>query len=124
MLKRISHIVFAFLLFVVTTGMTVSSHYCGNNLKNISVQTAASSCCESTGDSGCCHNENFTVKIQDNFTLAFHSFDFNQMGIDLPASIELVVIEELVQEKWNIVNRLIPPPKIQTVLSSLQIYRL
>jgi len=124
MFKRIDHIMLAFLLFVVTTGMTVSSHYCGNNLKNVSVQSAAKSCCETTGECDCCYNENFTVKIQDDFSLTSYSFDFSQTVIDLPAPIELIASEELIQEEWNNVNRLIPPPKIQTILSSLQIYRL
>jgi hypothetical protein len=121
MLKKISHIILVSLILVTTMGMTVSKHYCGSSLESVGVLSTPDRCCEIP--TGCCHDESFTIKVEDDFSVTSHAFDFTQFAVILPALIELNQIEST--EKQSFVSFIvIPPPKIQTVLSSLQTYLL
>jgi len=122
MIKKITHTLLALVLFVVTTGMTISTHYCGGNVKDVSLLSASQSCCDIP--EGCCHDETLTIKIEDDFSISSFVFDFNQLEIDLPISIELIEVEDPIKAIGYVFRNSIPPPKIQTVLSSLQNYRL
>lgn len=122
MLKKFIHTLLALVLFVVTTGMTISTHYCGGNVKDVSFLSAHQSCCDIP--EGCCHDKAFTIKIEDDFSISSYTFDFNQLEIVLPISIELIELEAPVKAIGYIFRNSIPPPKIQTVLSLLQNYRL
>lgn len=122
MLKKIIHTLLALVLLVVTTGMTISTHYCGGNVKDVSFLSAPKSCCDIP--EGCCHDEAFTIKIVDDFSISSYTFDFNQLEIVLPISFELIELEAPVKAIGYIFRNSIPPPKIQTVLSRLQNYRL
>lgn len=121
MFKKISHIALMSLILVTTMGMTVSKHYCGDSLKSVGVLSAPDRCCEVP--SGCCHNESFTIKVEDDFSVATNAFDFTQFAVILPALVELNQIEPT--EKQSFASFIvIPPPKIQRILSSLQTYLL
>jgi hypothetical protein len=122
MIKRISHIILALVIFVVTTGMTISSHYCGESLKDMSVLIEADSCCEVPD--GCCHDETVTIKIEDSFSISSYSFDFSEIVLELSAIIELMNFEVQSITEIYFLNHLRPPLKIQTILSCLQTYRL
>ncbi|MGZ2369486.1 HYC_CC_PP family protein [Ancylomarina sp. YFZ004] len=122
MLKRFSHTLLALVIFVATTGMTISTHYCGGNVKDVSFLSAAKVCCDIPN--GCCQDDAFTVKIEDDFSISSYSFDFNQLEIVLPILIELIKVEAPIKAKVYFLRNTIPPPKIQTVLSSLQTYLL
>ncbi|BAX82423.1 HYC_CC_PP family protein [Labilibaculum antarcticum] len=122
MLKKIIHTLLTLVLFVVTTGMTISTHYCGGNVKDVSFLSAPKSCCDIP--EGCCHDEAFTLKIKDDFSISSYTFDFSQFEIVLPISNELIDMEVAVKAIGYIFRNSIPPPKIQTVLSRLQNYRL
>ncbi|MUP39391.1 HYC_CC_PP family protein [Labilibaculum euxinus] len=122
MLKKFSHLLLALVIFVVTTGITVSIHYCGGNVKDVSFLAAPKACCEIP--QGCCHNEVFTVKIENDFSISSYTFDFEQLEVALPVLIELIKVETPINVRKNFVEYIVPPPKIQTVLSRLQNYRL
>ncbi|WP_321317591.1 HYC_CC_PP family protein [Labilibaculum sp.] len=122
MLKKISHLLLALVIFVVTTGITISTHYCGGNVKDVSFLSATKACCEIP--QGCCHDEVFTVKIENDFSISSYSFDFEQLEIVLPVLIELIKVEVPLKAGNNFLAYIVPPPKIQTVLSRLQNYRL
>ncbi len=121
MVKKASHIVLAVLLIVITTGMTVSKHYCGNDLKSITVSSGLDSCCDTP--SGCCHDESQIIKIKDYFSVCTFCFDFTQLAVILPVVVDNFQGNNLQCElKTENINS--PPPKIQTVLSYLQTYLL
>ncbi|WP_320019528.1 hypothetical protein [Labilibaculum manganireducens] len=122
MLKKFSHLLLALVIFVVTTGITVSIHYCGGHVKDVSFLAAPKACCEIP--QGCCHNEVFTVKIENDFSISSYTFDFEQLEVVLPVLIELIKVETPLKVRKNFVEYIVPPPKIQTVLSCLQNYRL
>lgn len=120
MLKKISHILFAVLMLVSTMGLTISKHYCGGNLKSVSIVTEAQSCCDIP--TGCCHNENFTIKVEDDFSASSFTFDFTQLAVILPIVIQLLELDINNETHGFIAVNAPPPPKIKTVLSDLQTY--
>ena len=65
MQRRIVHIVLAFFLLVVTSGITFSLHYCGDKVVSASLYSAAKSCCGIMGD--CCHDKIFHLQVEDDY---------------------------------------------------------
>ncbi len=122
MLKKIAYIIFASLILLGSTGITISKHYCGTSLKSISANVTPDNCCESPR--GCCHNESFTFKIEDEFSSTASIFDFNTLAIAIPASIEIIQQKVIVKESLSKLSWEGPPPKIQEVLASFQSYLL
>lgn len=122
MLKKTTHTLLILVIFVLTTGMTFSAHYCEGNVKDVSFLSVTQSCCGNS--EGCCHDEAYTIKIENDFSISSYSFDFTQFEIVLPILIELIKIEDPIKAKVYSLRNTIPPPKIQTVLSSLQTYLL
>lgn len=121
--KRISHILLALLVMISTMGMTVSKHFCGDELIEVTILTTPDSCCDSP--TGCCHNETTSLKVKDEFSVASFTFDFSQWGLQLPP---LPQIEQLQQTMPTTVEMVThtppPPPRLQTVLSRLQSFLL
>jgi len=64
MIKSILNIIISGLFFVSTTGFTVSWHYCGDVLQDISLNTSEKTCCD---DTSCCHNESVYLKLEESF---------------------------------------------------------
>ena len=65
MARRLSHILIMITLILATAGVTVTRHYCGNELKKITLAGEPQSCC---GDHcNCCHNEIFTQKVTNDY---------------------------------------------------------
>jgi hypothetical protein len=90
MVKRISHIIISFLLIVATTGVTLTRHYCGNQLISSSVLGKAHNCCGTHCKS--CHDEISSFRVTDNFVASAFKMDQAQQlvlnwlatpGIDL-----------------------------------------
>jgi len=122
MLRKVTHITLVFLLLATTMGVTFYKHYCGQNLESVSINSLPKSCCD--GSCNCCHNESFSVKIHDDFSVSAFSFDFHQVELSVPIICQLFLVEQpLHPVLFALVNDL-PPPPIQTILSSLQTYRL
>ncbi len=122
MFKKISHIIFALILMVTTMGVTVSQHFCGNSLKSVAIQAAPDHCCGIP--CGCCHDESVTIKIEDDFFVTSYTSDFTQFAVLLPPVIGIDEIETIERQAFVFPERTIPPPKIQRILSDLQMYLL
>jgi hypothetical protein len=122
MIRKISHILIAFVVMITTMGLTVSAHSCGGELKSIQLLSEADNCC---GDS-CpnCENEIIKVEIEDDFTIQTLNFDFEQEFTFLSAFIQLLIVPSITEEIMQVAYHEPAPLKIQTVLSSLQVYRL
>lgn len=127
MFKKITHTLLTLVIFVLTTGMTISVHYCGSNVKEVSFLSATQSCCENPDGccpDGCCHDEAYIIKIKNDFSISSYSFDFSQLEIVLPNLIEIIKEEDPIEVKVFFLKYTIPPLKIQTILSNLQTYLL
>ncbi|MRT93963.1 hypothetical protein [Ancylomarina sp. 16SWW S1-10-2] len=122
MFRKISHILLAIVVMITTMGLTVSAHYCGDELKSIDFISQSDNCC---GDS-CpnCKNKIIKVDTDDDYTISTFNIDFTNDFILLPALIQLFqgsIYTDLVE---LVAYHKPPPLKIQSVLSDLQVYRL
>jgi hypothetical protein len=122
MLRKVTHIALVILLLTTTMGVTFYKHYCGQNLESVSINSLPKSCCD--GPCNCCHNESFSVKIHDDYSVTAFTFDFHQVELAVPVICQLLIADLPVQPKMVEPKYDLPPPPIQTILSSLQTYRL
>jgi hypothetical protein len=122
MLRKVTHIALVFLLLTTTMGVTFYKHYCGQNLELVSINSLPKSCCD--GPCNCCHNESFSVKIHDDFSVTAFTFDFHQVELAVPMICQLFLVEKPIHPVLFTLISDLPPPPIQTILSSLQTYRL
>jgi hypothetical protein len=122
MIRKVIHITLVMLLLATSTGMTMYTHYCGSTVESVSINKVPNSCCGD--DCRGCHNTSLTIKIHDKFTASAFAFDFHLFELALSAVQQIMVEEPLLHSHlYSLVNDL-PPPPIQTILSSLQTYRL
>jgi len=124
MLKKISHILFAVLILLGSTGISLSKHYCGTLLKTVSVSFASDDCCDTPMN--CCHNETIKVKIEDDYAINSNTYEFGQQVLNLmDLDSELFQNDSFTFESIDLKTWVSPPPpKIQTVLSKIQVYLL
>jgi hypothetical protein len=66
MLRKVFHIVVAFLLILTTAGVTVSKHYCNASLVSVSVTGNANPC---NHNDNCCHDSKVYFQVEDDFDL-------------------------------------------------------
>ena len=122
MLRKIKHIILALLLLVSTSGVAISKHYCGTNLKSVSILTTPESCCE--GPAGCCHNENVEIEIKDNYSIASFNYDFSVFAVESSSLMELLQLNVSEFTPDFHIYSYLPEQRMQTRLSCLQTYRL
>ncbi len=122
MQQKITHIIFAILIILGSSGMTISKHYCGTSLKSVSINQIPDNCCDTSSD--CCHNESITIKLEQDISTVTTVFNFNTTILFLPSIAKLDYIEFLAEGISTLISHEGPPPKIQTVLSKLQLYLL
>ncbi len=120
MLKKTSHIVLSLLLLISTIGLTISAHYCGENLKSISVINDPDSCCDIPN--GCCHDEAETFRVENDFASSSFLFE-SKLLVSLILDYSNSYIAELSAKIFPISSFIEPPPPtIKQVLSRIQVY--
>ncbi len=124
MFRKFLHITISALLLSVTTGYSISKHYCGNNLVSVSVSHEAESCCDMEGETGCCRNETKVFQLDEDFVISsiFENGLIN--SIDLFAVFYIVINNSFNIELINdfVLKESPPPLKTQTKHSILQTY--
>jgi hypothetical protein len=75
MLKRTGYIFIMLLLLFGTTGVTITRHYCGNHLVQISIYSTPHNCCN--GHCSACHNERIKFRVTDKFETSQSQVNFN-----------------------------------------------
>lgn len=119
MAKKVAHIIIALLLLISTSGVAVTKHYCGNNLRSVAILTQPASCCD---DQGCCHNETEIFRVHSEFAISATSFEFEQLLMDEPPVYEVFAdkISEIATE--NIYSDRPSPPLLRDILASFQTF--
>ncbi len=122
MIRKISHTIIALLILATTAGLTISEHYCGDTLREVSFMVEADPCCDIPDD--CCHDESSTYVIDDSFAVSNFNIEFALQIISIPESIEL--FKESLQEQYCTLAWIDtpPPPKISTLLAEVQSFLL
>jgi len=123
MFRKASNIATMLMLLISTTGFTISKHYCGNKIVSVSIDSRAESCCGTACD--CCHTENITIHLEDDFVIQAFSVKFDSPEVDyflfeLPVYSEnsFLTSTDFIPEA----DESPPPRETKTVLSLLQPY--
>ena len=120
MFRKVGHIVIALLLLTSTMGLTLSAHYCGENLKSISVAGEPDSCCDIPA--GCCHDEAETFRIDNDFAFSSLHFD-SKLIVSLILEYSIPFFNELSARDFQIISFFEPPPPtVHQMLSRIQVY--
>lgn len=121
MVKRASHIVLVLLLLVSTSGITISKHYCGGNLRAVTIMTTPDPCCDTEG---CCHNDTEVYQVSDDYSITFLYIDFEQEVVPVPVLLAYNSSELIRPDVKNIYTESHSPPGVRLSLSTIQTFRL
>ena len=125
MFRKITHTLIAILLLTTTMGISVSKHYCGDELINIAINSEAEQCCDGMGSSDCCHNETEYFQLDEDFVSPVFVENIQIAGLDIlfPVVFTYLLNTPEVFEK-DVLNfaESPPPPDLNTKLSFLQTY--
>ena len=124
MFRKLANLMVAFLLLILTTGFSISKHYCGSTLVSIAVDKEAHSCCDM--NDGCCHTETHLFQLKGNYFSSHHQEITQPVQISLlfPITIleELTIPVQFTEPVFDFYSS--PPPRsVSSVLSKLQTYR-
>lgn len=125
MFRIITHIALSFLLLFATMGLTVSKHYCCEELIEVSINAEAEPCCGDMGSSDCCHDETEIYQFDEDFVSPDIVQDVQPIDIDMLFSVAFVYVfyTPAIVEK-DILNDAESPPtlNLHTDLSFLQTF--
>jgi len=100
--------------------MTITEHYCGSDLVSVNVLSDPDACCD---NSGCCHNETVTVKLDADIINLSPTYLFelisSSISLDSAAIFNTDPVFSTFITKNFIRSSDIPPPVIKTFLSKL-----
>ncbi len=124
MTKNFFHITILVIMMVSTMGFTITKHYCGEDLIDLSIASEVENCCDMEGD--CCHNEQQTYQMEEDYTapvvvdkvvyIGFVIFEIPEFLIELQETTETLIADHSGES---------PPPKgVPHFLSNIQVYRL
>ena len=124
MFRKAAHILLASLLLITTMGYSLSKHYCGSNLVEVSINFEADPCCNDEGTSDCCKNETeyFQLKVDFVSTVSLDNNQITEIKVLFPLvfTFSICASGNIEIQTSNYAES--PPPKIQTKLSLLQTY--
>lgn len=125
MIRRATYIIVSLILFISTSGFTISKHYCGSQLIDIRIDAQAHSCCDGPGLCKACHDELTYIKIKDDFlgSFSFENLQLPEFDLHLPL-ISVDLFKSLENTFYSIFNNWeSPPPRgLHNILSLLQSY--
>lgn len=128
MLRKIAHIVLVVFLMVLTTGITISKHYCGDEIVRISLSSEHQSCCDE-GEFNCCKIIKKKIQLVENYLTS----QSNYQSVEVSKKLQFVnhnLFKDVFYfsfithtQKYN--NYKLPrPPKNKASLAMLQTYLL
>ncbi len=111
-------------LLVVTTGFTVSTHYCGDTVISKSLNDTPESCCGAMETSECCQVESEFVKLDVSFLASLSDIPAPVMRYDI---IPVIVSGELATDIFRTLNDTFvetgaPPGRHSQTLSLFQVF--
>ncbi|MDP4184584.1 MAG: hypothetical protein Q8862_05410 [Bacteroidota bacterium] len=121
MIKKVSHIILALLLILATAGLTISKHYCGNNLVSVSLSGQDKSCC---GDNcGCCHTKTTHVQVSETFVFSASDIQLDTPVFCVPVQTEILLSHPKYTLKQAPLHLSDPaPPSYDSISSFLQVF--
>ena len=116
-MKRLIAFVLMLIYFTVTTGFTVSMHYCMDKLDSAKISFTSEDECSKcgmdiSGSDGCCRNEFKVVKLQQDQTQAFFTLINFSFSPQLNNTSYYLFDELLQPQKESYFNHAHAPPLI------------
>lgn len=131
MTKKFIHITIALLVVILTIGFTLSKHYCGGMLIEVSLFSSNPAGCQENGIAcsmdGCCRDVHQVIQLDETYThpAVLDTVPFFPVTL---ASIDLPVLDQSFFQFLRPDNlppdKSPPPPGVLRLLSGLQIFRL
>lgn len=124
MFKKITNIFLLMIVFSVTTGFTVSLHYCCDSLVSMSVNSDVTPCCPV--DNGCCNNQTKHIQLEENLSTPL-SDTFQKIEIEqiLDTKVVISALEININNNYsNITSKLSPSGDLLTNLAKIQSFLL
>jgi len=125
MFRKTANIILALLLLTTTIGFSVSKHYCGSRLVEVSINSEAEPCCDDMENSNCCHNETEYFQLKEDLVTPVSFENTRIAGFDILFPLVFVYF---INTPGNIETEVSnfaespPSPTIQTKLSFIQTY--
>ena len=106
-------------------GFSISKHYCGSQLVEVSINSVTDPCCDNLGASACCHNETEHFQLDVDFLSPVLAGNIQVVDWCVLFSLVSIYIIDAPGIENKILNYAESPqlPTIQTRLSLLQTYR-
>ncbi|MDZ7738050.1 MAG: hypothetical protein U5K32_03070 [Bacteroidales bacterium] len=121
MIRKVAHMAISVLLLIATAGITVSRHYCGDNLMTVAVMNTPDPCCE---QESCCHNETEVYVLDSDFTYTSEE-PVNIPDFKILETPGFNIIANLPDNSSVLVFNDKPrPPRLKTYLASIQSFLL
>jgi len=124
MFKKIKYITLAILLVISTVGVTISKHYCSNELVSISIVSSADYCCDEPG-SDCCHNEDTFVILKADFSapsIIITSIVELELFVSIYTAVTEILLDIVTSSNIEVVIK--PPLETHQFLAKIQAYLL
>ncbi|MFO7756137.1 MAG: hypothetical protein R6V34_09155 [Bacteroidales bacterium] len=121
MIRKVSHMAISVLLLFATAGITVSKHYCGDNLKSVTWMNSPDACCDLES---CCHDETQVFMLDNDFTYTPEEA-VNTSGFKISETAANSILASLPDNsQFIILNDRPQPPRLRTNLASIQSFLL
>ncbi len=124
MLKIITNTILALIVFLTTTGFSISFHYCCDSLVSMSVNSDATPCCPVAN--GCCDNETQHIQLEENLTTPL-SDNFEKFQSEEFLNVNIIISIEDLSENDDLIielSDLFPPQTLQENLAKFQSFLL
>jgi hypothetical protein len=124
MFRKVTNIIFISVLFLVTTGFSISFHYCCDNLVSMAVNSDATPCCPV--ENGCCDNETQHIQLEEDLTIPL-SENIQKWDTEENLLVDILTSTEIIKNNHNVLTELSdlsPPGNLQENLARLQSFLL
>jgi len=125
MFRKTANILLVMLLLTTTIGCSVSKHYCGSHLVEVSINSEAEPCCDYMETSNCCHDETEFFQLKENLVTPVSFENTRITGFDILFPLVFVYFFNAsgnIETKVSNFAESPPSPTIQTKLSFIQTY--
>ncbi|MBU1010657.1 MAG: hypothetical protein KKD74_11010 [Bacteroidetes bacterium] len=121
-MKKVFYILLSLFMFVLSTGFTLTRHYCSSELVSMAVDSVPKACCEA---GNCCHNEATFIHLEEDFVAPASPEGQQVLGLDLlfdAVSVSVTIESIALTNLLVIIPKSPPPPELHTTLALLQAY--
>ncbi len=99
MINKAANILVTLVLLLGTSGMSITKHYCGNDLIGTTVISAPKDCCGN--NCGRCHDEVIKIKISDQFLSSHLNADL-RAGFTLLSGKQILTVVTLSPDPFSV----------------------